>query len=273
MDTLEILTRYYSNYDEDGRLRSQHGIVEYLTTMRYIERYLKPGMRLLEIGAGTGRYSHSLARMGYPVDAVELVQHNIDIFLENTQPGEKVTIRQGNAMDLKDIPANTYDMTLLLGPMYHLFTVADQKKALSEAVRVTKNGGILCSAYCGNDATIVQFCFQRGMLKEPRYRSLVDPVTFQASSEPIDLFQLYRRENIESLTAELPVKRLHYVGTDMATNYMRDTIDQMDEEFFRIYLDYHFSICERPDMVGVSHHILDVLRKVEKEENNLAQSI
>ena len=73
METLRVLTEYYSTYDEDGRLRSKHGSVEFLTTMRYIEKYLKPGMRILEIGAGTGRYSHALAQKGYEVDAVELV--------------------------------------------------------------------------------------------------------------------------------------------------------------------------------------------------------
>ena len=97
METLKALTEYYSNYDEDSRLRSKHGMVEFLTTMRYVQRYLKPGMRVLEIGAGTGRYSHELARMGYAVDAVELVQHNIDVFRQNTREGENVTIQQGNA--------------------------------------------------------------------------------------------------------------------------------------------------------------------------------
>lgn len=96
METKKILTQYYSNYDEEGRLLSRHGQVEYLTTMRYIEKYLRPGMRILEVGAGTGRYSHALARMGYQVDAVELVQHNIDIFKKNTEPGENVTVCEGS---------------------------------------------------------------------------------------------------------------------------------------------------------------------------------
>ena len=54
-DVFQTLTNFYSNYDEEGRLLSKHGQVEYLTTMRYIEKYLRPGMRVLEIGAGTGR--------------------------------------------------------------------------------------------------------------------------------------------------------------------------------------------------------------------------
>lgn len=261
METLQLLTQYYSNYDEDNRLLSKHGQVEYLTTMRYIEKYLCPGMRILEIGAATGRYSHTLARQGWQVDAVELVQHNIDIFNQNTQPGEQVTIRQGNATDLSFLPDDAYDITLLLGPMYHLFTPADQNKALSEALRVTKKGGLLFAAYCGNEATMVQYCFGRGMLKEEKYQKLVDPVTFKASSDPAELFELYRREDIDALMAPFAATRLHYVGTDMATNYMRDTIDAMDDAFFDVYLRYHFSICERSDLVGASHHILDIHRK------------
>lgn len=57
-------------------------------------------MRVLEIGAATGRYSHYLAQKGYRVDAVELVEHNIEIFKQNTKPGENITITQGNAKNL-----------------------------------------------------------------------------------------------------------------------------------------------------------------------------
>ena len=262
METLKVLTDFYSNYDEEGRLLSRHGQVEYLTTMRYIEKYLRPGMRILEIGAATGRYSHALARRGYRVDAVELVQHNIDIFNSLTQPGELVTIRQGDARDLSFLESGNYDITLLLGPMYHLFTVEDQLQALKEAFRVTKPGGIVFAAYCGNDATMVQYCFGRGMIKLEHYQNLIDMETFKASSDPMELFELYRKEDIDALMEKIASERLHYVGTDMATNYMRQTIDEMDDEVFNLYLKYHFVICERSDMVGTSHHILDIHRKL-----------
>ena len=261
METKAMMEQFYGNYDEDGRLRSKHGMVEFLTTLRYINKYLQPGMRILEIGAATGRYSHELACRGYAVDAVELVQSNIDIFIKNTQEGEKIRIRQGDARDLSFLADNTYDVTLLLGPMYHLFTREDQHIALSEAIRVTKPGGIVYVAYCGNEATMVQFVFQRGMIREERYRNLIDPVSFKASSDPAELFELYRKEEIDALIVPFCVERLHYVGTDLATNYMREAVDTMEDEIFNLYLQYHFAICERPDLVGASHHILDVLRK------------
>ncbi len=262
MNTLECLTQFYTNHcDEDSRLRSRHGMVEYLTTMRYIEKYLFPGARIIEIGAGTGRYSHALAQMGYQVDAVELIQHNIDVFRQNTQAGEQVTIRQGNALDLSGFADESYDITLLLGPMYHLFTEEEQKQALAEAIRVTKKGGVVFAAYCNNDATVVSFCFCKGMLKQERYKELTDPETFKLTSTPEELFQLYRREDIDCLMRGFDVERLHYVGTDMATEFIRETVDTMDDELFDMYMKYHFFICERPDMVGVTHHMLDVFRK------------
>jgi len=263
MDARDFLKDFYTGHcDEDARLRSRHGMVEFLTTMRYVEMYLKPGSRILEIGAGTGRYSHALARNGYAVDAVELLEHHIEMFKQNTLPGEPVTIRQGNALDLSGFRDETYNVTLLLGPMYHLFTVEEQRAALSEAIRVTRSGGVVFAAYCGNDATVLQYCFGRGMFKDPHYQALTDPVTFKLDSIPAEVFFLYRREDIDALMEGLPVERLRFVGTDMATMYMRDIIDQMDDKLYELYLRYHFAVCERPDLVGASNHFLDIMRKV-----------
>lgn len=261
METLNSLTRFYENYDEDNRLCSRHGMVEYLTTMRYIEKYLCPGMRIIEIGAATGRYSHFFAQNGYQVDAVELLEHNIELFRKNTKPGETITITQGNAKDLSAFPDNTYDITLLLGPMYHLFTNKEKLQALSEAIRVTKKGGIVFVAYCGNDATILQFCFLRGMLKDERYRSLIDPITFKAASDPTELFELYRKEDVDALRSRFHVTQLHYVAADGYAHYMRAALKEMDEKMYEVFLQYHFATCERQDMVGYSNHILDIFRK------------
>lgn len=199
METKDHLTKYYERYDENGRLISKHGMVEYLTTMKYVEKYLKPNMRVLEIGAATGRYSHALAQKGYRVDAVELVEHNIEIFRQNTIDGESITITQGNAMDLSVFESNTYDITLLLAPMYHLFITEDKLKALSEA--------------------------------------------------------------IDKLRSGFNVTQLHFVASDGYTNHMRETVDQMDDRMYELYLNYHFAICERQDMIGYSHHTLDIFRK------------
>lgn len=260
-ETKHFLDAYYQNYDEDGRLLSRRGQVEYRTTMRYVERYLFPGAKVLEIGAGTGRYSHALARQGYAVDAVELVEHNIEIFRRNTQPGEQVTVRQGNATDLAAFDNDTYDLTLLLGPMYHLFTRREQQAALAEAVRVTRPGGVVFAAYCMGDASILQYGFGRGQIHNIIRDCLLDPETFETFSNPWDLFQLYRKEQIDALRAVLPVTQLHYVAADGMASYLRELLDGMDEATYELYVKYHLTVCERPDLTGYSNHTLDIFRK------------
>ena len=261
MNTNEYLSSYYQNYDEEGRLLSRHGMVEYITTMKYVEKYLKPGMRIMEIGAATGRYSHALARKGYQVDAVELVEHNIEIFRQNTLPDEHVTITQGNATDLSAFESNTYDITLLLGPMYHLFTTEDKLKALSEAIRVTKKGGIVFAAYCMGDATVLSYGFVRGEIYNIIENCMLNAETFDAFSTPWDLFMLYRKEDIDALRNQFHVTQLHFIASDGYANHMRETLKQMDDAMYEMFLKYHLATCERQDMVGYSIHTLDIFRK------------
>lgn len=263
MKTNQYLTDFYNNYDEDSRLSSKHGLVEFLTTMRYIDKYIKPGDSVLEIGAGTGRYSHALARQGYAVDAVELVEHNIDIFRLNTHPGEHVTIMQGNALDLSVVPENRYNITLLLGPLYHLYTIEDKQQALKEAIRVTKPGGIIFAAYVISDGCLIDEGFNRGNISVSEYiqKGLIDSRTFAARSEPKDLFELVRKENIDNLMSVFDVTRLHYVAADGCALLMREAVDAMDDDAFNLYLEYHFATCEREDLMGITSHSVDIFRK------------
>lgn len=261
MDTHKHLASYYENYNEDERLTSKIGFVEYATTMRYIERYLQPSSRILEIGAGTGRYSHALAQQGYHVDAVELLSHNIEIFQKNTTPKEHITVTQGNATELSAFRDDTYDITLLLGPMYHLFTKEEQLAALSEAIRVTKKNGVIFTAYCMSDATVLTYGFVRGMIDDIVEKCMVDTETFETFSQPWDIFELVRKENIDALREHFRVTQLHFVATDGYTHHMRETVQSMDDNRYAQYLKYHFATCERQDMIGYSHHTLDIFRK------------
>ena len=259
---MNYLENYYSNYDEEGRLLSRHGQVEYLTTMRYIEECLKDitDPNILEIGAGTGRYSVVLAKQGLPVTAVELIEHNLEVLRSKLNGTESINVIQGNALDLSIFGNNSFDLTMLLGPMYHLFTREDKLKALSEAVRVTKPGGYILVAYCMNEPTVIQYCFGANNLQKVIDDNLLTS-DWHCISEPKELFELVRTEDIESYNAEFPIRRIKLVATDGATNYMRQIIDEMNDETFDKWMDYHFSICERQDLIGASNHTLDILQK------------
>ncbi len=259
---MEFLENYYNSYDEDGRLLLQHGQVEYITTQKYIHEYLSDVHQasILEIGAGTGRYSVSLAKEGYRVTAVELIKHNIEILRKKLDGTEKITVIQGNAVNLSALADNTFDLTLLLGPMYHLYSKEEKMLALSEAVRVTKPNGYILVAYCMNEPTIIQFIFKQNMLNYVLDNYMLTD-DWHCISKPKDLFELIRTEEILELDEAVPVTRIKLVATDGATRYISECVDKMDQETFAKWVEYHLSVCERQDLIGASHHTLDILRK------------
>jgi ubiquinone/menaquinone biosynthesis C-methylase UbiE len=259
---MSFLEQYYNSYDEEGRLLSRHGQVEYLTTMKYISECLS-GMsepRLLEVGAGTGRYSVTLAKQGFHVTAVELVARNLEILRSKLDGTEPIRALQGNALDLSAFPDASFDLTMELGPMYHLYTEADKLQALSEAVRVTRPGGYILVAYCMNEPTVIQYVFGMNKLREVMELHMLTP-DWHCVSEPKEIFELYRTEDIAALNAAFSVERVKLIASDGATNYKREYIDGMDDATFKKWMEYHFAVCERQDLIGASHHTLDILRK------------
>ena len=259
---MDELKNYYETFDEEGRLLSRHGQVEYLTTRKYIlDCAEKSGAkRILEIGAGTGRYSVPLSREGFNVTAVELLVHNLDKLLAKLDGSETITPLQGNALDLSRFPDGSFDLTLLLGPMYHLYTFEDQRKALSEAVRVTRSGGYILAAYCMNEPTILRYVFGRGNLDLVLENHMLTD-DWHCISEPKDLFRLYRTEDIAALDETVPADRVVLLAADGASNYMPETVDAMDDRTFEKWMEYHLTVCERQDLIGASHHTLDILKK------------
>ena len=141
MDT-SYITDYYNNYNEDQRTKSRHGSVEFLTNMKYIRQYVPQGAKILDVGAGTGVYSIALAMDGYDMHAIELVEHNIEVFHANLREcGAEIPVEQGNALDLGRFADESFDAVLLFGPLYHLYTREDKLTVLREARRVLKRNG------------------------------------------------------------------------------------------------------------------------------------
>jgi len=97
-----------------------HAEALYIDRLGVNIKYLKKGMNILEIGAGTGAYSLMFAKKGYQVDSLELVQHNLDILKSKITSDMNINTVQGNALDMSMYNDDTLDVVLCLGPLYHL---------------------------------------------------------------------------------------------------------------------------------------------------------
>lgn len=266
MKEMTELEQYYNKFNEEKRLNSRYGQVEFRTSMHYIHKCLEAvaasgreasDIQILDIGAGTGKYSVALANEGYAVTAVELVRYNLGILKQ-----KKSTVRalQGNALNLKKIGDEQYDVTLLFGPMYHLFSFEDKVKALTEARRVTKPGGYILVAYCMNEYCVLTYAFKEQHIREcMEQQRLTDD--YHSISKPENLYDYVRVEDIDAVNEAAELTRVQLLSPDGPANYMRQTLNSMDEEAFEWFMQYHLATCERQDLIGAAAHTLDILKK------------
>ena len=253
---LSNIEKHYNKHPEDLRLQRRHGIVEFETTMHHLHRFLKPGMQLLDIGAGTGRYTSALMAEGYQVKAVELVRRNIEVFLQREPTADVV---QGDARHMPFIPTASADITLLLGPLYHLIGDEEKFKALSEARRVTKPGGLIFVAYLMNEYSILSYCFDEERIGGLLAKGFVDK-DFHIQAHPDELYDYVRTDDINRLNELAGLERVTIFSPDGAADYMRTRLNRMSEATFAHFIEYQKRISERPDLIGAGSHVVDVVR-------------
>lgn len=278
------LEKYYGKFDEDHRLKTRHGQVEFFVTMKNIlaaangdfskaqegasasERSqdqewaasARPNvpLKILDVGAATGAYSVPLSRQGFDVTAVELVQSNLE---KLRAKHEKVKCWQGDARDLSFLDDAAFDIVLLLGPLYHLHAEEDKLKALAEAARVAKKGGLIFCAYTMNEYAVTQYCFGQNKIKENIAAGQIDK-NFKTISCDGDLYSYVRLEDINALKEKSGLERVKIFSPDGPADYMRRELNAMDQETFELFKNYALEISEKPELLGAGSHLVDVLR-------------
>lgn len=255
----ENLITYYNKFNEDKRLTRRHGIVEYTTAMKYILRLLKDfdNPKIIDVGAGTGKYSISLSDKGYDVTAVELIKHNL---MTLKSKNSNVKAFQGNALNLSKFSDNSFDMVLLFGPLYHLISKEDKLKALKEAKRIVKPSGFILVSYYMNEYAIITHGFKDNNILDAIKNNEIDD-NFHITPKATDLYSMVRLEDIDELNSTLNLKRVKILAQDGPSDYIRPIINKMDDETFNIYIKYHLSTCERKELLGASSHVLDIIKK------------
>jgi ubiquinone/menaquinone biosynthesis C-methylase UbiE len=256
---LTLIEKYYNKFNEDKRLTHRHGIVEYEITMKYIQKFLKKykSPKIIDIGAGTGKYSIFLSNQGYDVTAVELVKCNLQKLQEKNS---NVKAYQGNALNLSKFNDKSFDITLLLGPMYHLFNHDDLIKVLNEAKRITKDNGIIFVAYYMNEYAILIHGFRDGNIDDSILNKKVDN-TFHCRTKEEDIYNFYRLKDINKLNREVGLKRVKIFAPDGPSDYMRETINKLSDKDFDLFIKYQMQVCENKELLGASSHLVDIIKK------------
>ncbi|MBE5759615.1 MAG: class I SAM-dependent methyltransferase [Clostridiales bacterium] len=252
----EQVKALYELFDEKERLiRSKSASVEFLTSVYYIEKYLQQGMKMLDIGAGSGEYSRYFADKGVAVTAVELSEKNIRDFREKITENMRIELMQGNALDLSVFTDESFDVVLLMGPLYHLKSKEDQQKCIREALRVLKKGGVIFFAFITHDIIfLTELMYNADYFKSSDF----DHETMRLMDFP---FVFHTIEEARKLTTLPELDTLYEIAVDGLAELVQKRIDAMDAESFSAYLRWHFMVCEKKEFLGASNHLLITAKK------------
>ena len=256
----EMLSSFYDQANEDTRLqRSRHGQLEYAVTMHYIHRFASPNSRVLEIGAGTGRYSIALAKEDMDVTAVELVESNLEVLRRNSQGIQNIKAYQGDALDLGRFDDQSFDVTLSFGPLYHLYEPAEVIKAIDEAIRVTKKGGVILFAFLSVYGIMYANYFT-GNWAAGQEENFTEDYRVKHFKE--QLFTGYDIAEFEELFKGRPVEWITTTGTDGIIESIEDRPDFMIlDADFPAFVKWYLSISEKRELLGSTNHLLYICRK------------
>jgi len=251
--------------DEDARLVLHQ--LEYDLTWRYLTRYLPPAGSILEIGAGTGRYTLALCRRGYSVTAVDLsaalLQRCQLRFAAERLLGQ-VQCVVADARDLQAVPSTAFDAVLLMGPLYHLVFEEDRYQAVRQAVDRLRSGGLLFSTHLSRLGILGDL-----MRRVPEWIERGEEVRFlldrgrRPDDQPRGGFRGYlaRVSEIRPLHEARGLQTIVLAGVEPAISADDESYNQLQGPRRELWLDLLEEVSSDETTVGASRHLLYVGRK------------
>lgn len=260
------LINSYNEIDEENRLQSTKARrVEYISTVESLEEYFFHGMDIFDCGCGVGIYSLMYAKKGANVTALDIVPKHIQRLSEiATSENISLTSVVGDARNLSRFPSGKFDLTLCLGPLYHLITEEDQTACIRECIRLTKDNGIIAFAYISpfsvfpcvirGDMNRTTLELAKKIVKDKRISS-EDKLCFWTDN------YYYSPDDIELKLKMNNIEIIDHLATDGQSITFQSVVNKLDEREFSVWMDYHRLICRERSVLGSSNHGLVIVRK------------
>lgn len=256
----------YENYKEEERLSTNNARrIEFLTTVRVLDEFVTDKKKILDCAAGTGIYAFYFADKGHQVTATDITPRHIEVIknIVSTKPYE-MEARVLDATNLSIFEDESYDIVLNMGPFYHLIQEGDREKCFQESLRVLKKGGLLITSYIPRYYVFPYVAMQNDYFLDAKLaRQLTETGVIRHDDEKCFWTDTYfsTPEEMEALYHMHGMEVLEHFAQDGATAQFSEKVDGWNDEQFKIWCDYHYSICRQKSLLGASNHVVIVGRK------------
>lgn len=264
MKSEDIIDRFYASYEEDKRLDGFS--LELVRTKQIISRYLRHArMSIADIGGAAGTYSFWLAEQDHAVHLIDRAEKHIDLARRKAASSgiQLAAYRQADARELP-YDAHTFDLVLLMGPLYHLQKADDRLACLKEARRVLKPGGTLIAAVISRYSSLIDG-FVYGLIRDARFLPILKRDLTDGRHENPERIEHYfthaffhrpddiRRDMRRAGFSDIDVIAVEGFGTMLDSRALL-----ADEKMAPLLLEYLGKTERVPELLGVSAHLLAV---------------
>ena len=265
-ETEAIRAHYNADPQKEwDRLKVRHPYEKYIT-IHIMDRYIRPGDIILDIGGGPGHYSIHWAKQGHDVTLLDLSDENVRFAKKKArQYGVKITALQGNALDLSRFPDESFDTVFLMGPLYHLMNEESRLQAIREAKRVLKPTGYLfCSFILMFGGVIYGLRDLRETILWPQEQEYYE-VAARDESLAFDAFTFAYMTTVrdaKDLLASVPGLRTETVfGQESILAAYQNELRQSPKKIRIAWYDYALHFCEKENYLTHSEHLMIVSHK------------
>lgn len=231
-----------------------------------MDRYIKPGDRILDIGGGPGRYSIYYAKKGCEVTLVDLSAENVKFALEKSKEmNVNIKAITGDAREVDKLVEGKFDHIFVMGPMYHLLDEKDRTKALNAAITLLKDRGIM----------YVSFIFMfSGMIYGMKYMPqllLLEPeqvfvdAVLKDESYGGDAFTkafFISKKDVMPFLAKFPLEKMHLFGQESILSPCETNILNQPQEVIDKWIEVAEQLCERDELLSYSEHVMYIGQKI-----------
>ncbi|MHC1604424.1 MAG: class I SAM-dependent methyltransferase [Candidatus Methanofastidiosia archaeon] len=242
--------------------------MEFNTTLFFIKKYLPQKCHILDAGGGPGRYTVTLAKMGYDVTLLDYTPELLEIakkkIRDENVSDRVINVAECSVTDLSQFDDNSFDAVLCLGGVLsHLLKECDRDKALLELRRVARKSAPLFISVIGKLAI-----FKRAPIYFPEEIGMEHMDVFRDTGDYFGGYGFTKMHGflLEDFKKEIiknRLKTLEFVGLEGLSASLEKYINELakDKKRWKSWIKTHYKTCKIPSVIDTSEHILCVCKK------------
>ena len=262
----DIIRNFYDQNSQQEWDRLDRHPYEFAITTHMMDRYIKAGDSILDIGGGPGRYSLHYLEKGNPVTLTDLSQGNIDFAMRLASERE-LPLRSlaCDALLIQEYGEDKFDHVFLMGPLYHLLDEAERIQAVKSAMAMLKPNGILYASFLLMFSGIIYFLREAPeQVVQPSEKVWLDAVRQQISwgGNAFTRAFFIDQDKVLPFMQQFDLEILHLFGQEGITSTHNYDLQMQPEEIQNAWINLSVDMCEIPKYLSHSEHAMVVARKL-----------